>query len=468
MKKILILLFFGLLKQNLKCDTMHIYLNSFTCRACNLLGKDLEKFPEYYKILYLTNGDSLILDELLESYNFNKDTYNEIKFVQNDFFQTIQRHAMRSFYVVERFGLKLDTFILGDYSKLRNKEYNKEFGLKKIGLSKDIRFSNNSVITTTKDYILISDYKLNKAIVAKEVNDSILPIMAFDQNSFKINDFLSCACIDEKFYKSVAKELRESNTKLYQIENGYILDDVLNLMISFTNPQISQNGVDIELFQKTFIYSRNLKNFSTKMTCVNIDGLTETDNILSNKFHTTNFNFIKNSDTIYMPIVALDQKYKSLFVKQVIIDGKVKSLGLTKDLKSILPDDFDFNYQSLWDFNSRGFNNSCYYFLKNPLVYLPKEKKTIFVNNKLLIEDVRKRGNYISDVIFNTEKIVFIVQKDKKWFSEAYNSLTYDLIDKKIIDLPYTCDVIIHKSNFKEYLIYSFTTNSFYEMSIKN
>lgn len=444
-----------------KADTLHIYFNSNTCKSCNLIGKQIEKYKNYKKIMYLTKDDSLVKDELLESYGLNVGLY-QFKFVNNNFFENIDGRLTRSYCIIQKGNNFKDTFLLGDYSKLKVEE---TFNFNKLKLSKNLKFSNTALISKSNNYILINDSKLNKISIAMLKNDSLVLIDNIKSNFFSKKKFFDCKCIDEKLYSSLKITIDEMNLSQPEYRDAYIVDNVLNLIVVFNVPSLPIYTSDTVIGMKLFLFTKNLISEKTSFTCISKDGLNETDAVLGNKFFITNSCFIKKGDTIYLPIVSNDTAKLSLFVKQIITNKIVKSLGITKDLGDLIPKDCNLNTNNLSILISRSINKTDYFFTKVPLVYNLRSKKTYFINNSNLIKklnSIKLEDAYINDVKIINDKAIFLIKVNNSWYKEEYNLLNNELINTKLLKIDPSINSLTFNNGLNNFFMYSSSKNAIY------
>ncbi len=448
-----------------KSDTLNIYLNTNSCTACNLLAKQIEKYSNYYKKLYLIKADSAIKNELFDSYNFSKNTFNEIKYLSNNYFIENKQKGGRSFYIVKN-QLKNDTFILGDFTKLILPSSEIQATVKKLKVSDKVTFSNSSTFYIANQIILIIDEKLNKALITQISGDSLILKEVLTKNSFKNKDFFKFNLINEGFYNEVKNDLEIANVPFYRFVGGYIKGSLINILINFSEPKLAPNKVDVDLSSRIFIFSIDIINNKRSLSIVNADGLNNTDSILGNKFFISSFNLIKNVDTIYLSITTRDTLKKSLFVKQMVKNGIARNVAITKDLSNLIPQNYKFTeFKNGFDFVSRNVTETNYYFLKAPIVYDINSKKTYYINNTELINLLNGKNDYISDVKVEGDKIKFIIFSNKTWFLNTYNTNNNKSISTEVLNVPTEISWVLFKS-INSILLHSYEKNELFLLDI--
>lgn len=460
---VIILLIAGIIN----ADTLHIYLNTNNCRNCNLVGKQLESYTGIKKILYLTANDYRLKEDILESFNLNQTAFS-VKEVSNSFFEGLDRKRISSYCVLQKGTSVSDTFTLGDMNKLDN--YLQKPALKKIKplkLDKNIKLSDVATASIYDDYILFQDDKLNKAYATKLKSDSIVLIEVIGKSNFKHEDFLKCSCFDEALYNDLLPTFKEMNLTEPQIQYAHIKNSVLNLMIAYNIGIIKTPSQDTIIFKKIFIYSKNLQNKKSSLTCVNFDGHFETDNILGKKFSTTNADFIKTGDTLYLPIISSDSAKKSLFVKQLVSGTKTKSLGITKDLNSIVPTSLKFTSGNNFAFDNRCRNETDYYFFITPLIYNIASKKTVFINNVDLISRLKMKDRMRLNYFINDAKVIngvahLLIGGNNTWFKEEYDINTNQLIKSIPLEVDKSINVSLFMPDMRSFLLRNTDKNEFY------
>ena len=449
-------------------DTLHIYLNTSTCRSCNLVGKQIEDYKTLKKILYLSESDFKIKEEILESLNLEQGLYEVCKLEKHIFYP-----KNRSFMIFQRGKFRSDSFLLGDSGKLgvfifggsQNQDLSKNPIIKRVRrltLDERIKLSDDVVASVDGSNLLFFDSKLNKAILSKIRNDSIILLETYKASNFHIEEFEKCKCFDEKLYEHLLPILTQLNLTKPSLDAVYFKDSLLHLMVGLEVGILSKKNTDTVIGKKLFVYTINIEKKIGTLTCINSDGSFETDNVLGSKFGVVNVPFIRSVDTLYTPIVSNDSIKKSLFVKQVIIGKQIKNLGITRDLGGLVPKDFKFTFGTQGVFLSRGVNGSDYFFIKAPLIYNISSKKTFFINNPLLVGRLKLEKTYITDCQIDNGKAKFLLKEGDVWYQEEYSVVNNQLLTSKVIETSAENNFILFLKDTDSFFMGSTIKSEFY------
>jgi hypothetical protein len=438
-------------------DTLHIYLNTSTCRACNLIGKQFEEFSSVSKILYISQEDFRVKEELLESYNFDLKSY-EVK----TFDKKLVFDNQRSFCVFQRGHFLSNKVMLGDVGTIRNLAKPKSGPSVKLKYDAKITLSDAVIVSLEGENVLFFDDKLNKLLVGQIKGDSIVLRYSFLGNNFSVKELEKCNCFDAKMYEHLVPILTQLNLTKPVVETCYLKNNVLSIMLGLEVGLVGSGSADTVIFKKLFIYSVNLSSKEENLICINKEGNYETDNVLGTKFAVLNSPFIKNKDTLYLPIVSSDSSKKSLFVKQLVTGKTVRSLGITKDLNYLVPTDFKFTFGTKGVFLSRLINESACFFVKAPFIYDIATKKTYFIHNKDLQLRLRDESAYISDAKVIEGKALFLLKESGIWYNEEYDLKSNNLISSKIIEADSSINYALFVFDNESLFLGSSSTSEFY------
>ena len=453
--KILILL--TIINSVIRADTLHIYLNTSTCKSCNLIGKQLEKYQGFSMILYLSNNDFQVKEEILASYNLNPMLY-QIKTVANNFY----KYNDRSYCVLEKEKKLIDTFLLGETSKLKNFLTSEIRPAVKLKVDKRIKISDAAAFSVFGNYILINDYKVTNIYLAQQRGDSIILIESFAASTFKIDEFLKCSCFNEELYRYLMPTLIDLNLTRPEIEACNIRNNTLSIMLGLNVGVTAKYTPDTIIFKKLFVFSKDLLSGKSNFICVNAEGNYETDNILSRNFAVINYDFIKSGDTLYLPIVSNDSTKKSLFVKQMISDKKVRSLDLTKDLSQLVPSSLKFMFGTNGRFLSRAINGTDYYFIKVPLIYNIGTQTTFFINNLDLLKRLESDSAYISDSKTINGVAHILLKTNNVWYREEYELSSNKMLKSKALNIDKSISSVLFSKKPEAYLMFSYSKMEIY------
>jgi hypothetical protein len=415
---------------------LHLYYNFDHCANCNSEFELLNKIDsKIKKTLFVTEKSASFIDEFLQNHHFNKSDFN-IKYLKNNFFECKKINCTLPLYesfclVIFENGNK-DSFALKQLSyRLKTLSTSKSTIARIINLPDSIKISNRFQFSVTNRTINFLDETLNKNIslfLNPELNNIEKAIIIKHAN-FKSAYFLKIACFDTSNYRKFLPVLRSIGKQSPEIGKAFITDSTINLMLSFSYPEIINTDSNITL--KLFLYSKNFKNNQSSLICVKKDGYS-TKNHLDHNYTINNIQpfFIYNKKAYFSVANWLDSLDRDLLAEYDLINGQLEYKNIVPNRVKYIPNK---KKKLGYDLN-RYVNNNFYFVNSYPYFFDYKTNQQLIFDPNTFIHE-GEQDYFISDVKKVEENIQVLCVYKKEVIQYTFNALTQKLVEKKNLSI---------------------------------
>lgn len=438
MKHLLLLLYSILFVQTRAGIDFQLYYNFNHCANCNAqfdLLKNID--PTIKKTFFFTKNSQSYLDEFLKDHDFKKSDYT-IQFVNDNFFECKKINCVQQLY--ESYCLvfygegKKDSFLLKELSlKLKSLLNATALTNQTITLPDSITLSDRFQFSVHKNIINFLDETLNKnvTLLLNPEMTKIEKALVIKRDIFKPSQFLNIACFDTTIYRKFYPVIKSIGKHVPAISKTFITDSTINLMLSFSYPEII--NTDSNITMKLFLFTKSLRTNQNTLFCLQKDGYSSINKLPENYTINNIQPFLINSQKIYFSIA----KWEDTIDRDLLAEYELKSNQI--DFKKIIKNKFQSvpNKKRKLGYDLNRYVNSDFYFTNNyPYFFNYKTNEQFVLDEKDFL--VESHSEYfIIDVLSADDKLFVLVVygADKKVLKFSYDSKSKKIINKKEVKL---------------------------------